>query len=190
LFSFLKTTDARRREKHFFATRADLEPGVRLIEGRHRLVFVESDMVPTPELHMYSSLLDIPALGTNETGSHTTGKCVLVMKSGAKPSLRRIPQRKGGVMYSADQDNNPNSIVLWPGGVYRNEALICGHVGTISTRADSVDLWGEFHGALLKGFTKIKSYHVGPEALRLYDAGWRLVTIGVKSSVEYDLRRD
>jgi hypothetical protein len=93
-------------------------------------------------------------------------------------------------MFTVDQDMNPTSIVFWPGGLYQDHALICGHIGTISDNAESIDLYESFRTTVLKGFTKIKSYYVGPEALRRLDSGWRLVTISVRSPAEYDLRRD
>lgn len=147
-------------------------------------------MSPSSDFPNYKSLLDAPSLGINATGNHTTGDSYLVMREGVRLSVRKIPQRKGGVMYSVDQDTNPKSVVFWPGGLYKNEALVCGHIGTISESSESVDLYDAFCAALLKGFTKIKSYHVGPEALRLLETGWRLVTISVRSPREYDLRRD
>ena len=40
---------------------------------------------------------------------------------------------------------------------------------------------------LFRGFQKVRLYWLGPEALRRFRAGQRLVTIGVRSPREYDL---
>jgi hypothetical protein len=179
-----------RRERHLFATRGDLEPGAQRIEAARRLQYVRTGMSASSSFETYRSLLDIPTLGTNETGSHVTGDCFLVLREGARVAVERVPQRNGGVMYAVDQGSNPGSIAFWPGGLYKDESLVCGHIGTVSESSESVELYDAFTRALLKGFTKVKSYQVGPEALRLLDEGRRLVTIGVRSPAEYDLRRD
>jgi len=44
-----------------------------------------------------------------------------------------------------------------------------------------------FAKTVVRGFHKVHSYWVGPEAYREFRAGKRLATIGVKSPPEYDL---
>jgi hypothetical protein len=48
-------------------------------------------------------------------------------------------------------------------------------------------LYQAFAKTVLRGFHKVHSYWVGPEAYREFKAGKRLATIGVKSISEYDL---
>jgi len=95
----------------------------------------------------------------------------------------------GGIRYDVSQLANPNSITFLPGGIFDNqEVLVCGHIGTASKSPDSLTLYKAFVKSVTKGFVKIGSYRVGPEAERLMDQGYRMVTIGIGSPREYDLR--
>jgi hypothetical protein len=88
------------------------------------------------------------------------------------------------------QKLNPDSITFLPGGIYKEEKiLVCGHIGTIFNSAVSRSLYKAFVITVTKGFQKIGSYRVGPEASRLMDNGYRMVTIGITSPPAYDLRR-
>jgi hypothetical protein len=103
-----------------------------------------------------------------------------------RPSNHRTPN----VRYDVSQKLNADSIVFSPGGIYNGErVLICGHIGTISASAIAQDLYKTFVKATTKDFEKIGSYRVGPEAARLMDAGYRMVTIGMGSPRAYDLHR-
>jgi hypothetical protein len=62
-------------------------------------------------------------------------------------------------------------------------------VATVSEDPDSIALYKGSVRELTRGYRKIRMYLVGPEALRMLESGKRLVTIGVRSPAEYDLRR-
>lgn len=188
------------RQEHIFATRTDLEPGLRLIESQHRLTYtarfsysLSKDrmiIVPhkTPEFETYDSLLKVERLGINCTGEHHTGDDYLIVEGASDVRLRSAIQRKGGIHYFVDQEFNPKSICFSPGGIYEEHNLICGHIGTASEHPESITLYKMFTKAITKGFKKIGNYKVGPEALHLMSQGIRMVTISVKSPREYDLR--
>ncbi|SRR6266436_2912722 len=96
----------------------------------------------------------------------------------------------GKIRYEVGQLANPDSITFLPGGIFDNQqVLVCGHIGTASKSPDSVSLYKMFVKSVTKGFVKIGSYRVGPEAERLMDQSYRMVTIGIGSPREYDLRR-
>jgi hypothetical protein len=190
------------QQVHIFATRADLEPGLRLIESQHHLRYTarfsyvlgkdRMIIVPhkTPDFETYDSLLKAERLGINCTGEHHTGDDYLIVEGTADVRLKSAIQRKGGIHYFVDQEFNPKSICFSPGGIYEEHNLICGHIGTASEHPESITLYKAFANAIIKGFKKIGTYKVGPEALRLMDQGIRMVTIGTKSPPEYDLKRN
>lgn len=92
--------------------------------------------------------------------------------------------------YVLSQKLNPDSIVFSPGGIYNKlPALIAGHIGTISQSKNALTLYNKFVKAIIKGFEKIGSYYVGPEAARLMAEDYRMVTIGISSPTVYDLKR-
>lgn len=96
----------------------------------------------------------------------------------------------GKASHALSQKLNPDSIVFSPGGIYSGQKiLIAGHIGTISRTTASLDLYKRFAKAAIRNFEKIGSYYVGPEAVRLMQQGYRMVTIGISSPAIYDLRR-
>src|SRR5215471_8131416 len=110
-------------QRSIFATRSDLQPGLRLIESQRQLKYVAvhlytvgnrgpSIVVPnkSPEFESYGSLLGVDRLGINSTGQHTTGDDYLVIGSATEVKIRAAPQKKGGVHYFVDQLLNPSSI--------------------------------------------------------------------------------
>lgn len=192
----------KKHQTHIFATREDLEPGLRLIESQRRLKYValyrystnargESILVPhtLPDFKEYDSLLLVPSLGVNRTRDHISGDQYVVTNADTEIPIESVVQREGGIHhFVATRDLNP---ICWfqPGGRYQDKYLICGHIGTISEHPDSLSLYREFTKAVTKGFKQIRSYKVGPVALRLMDQGYRMITIDVRSPPEYDLRR-
>lgn len=85
------------------------------------------------------------------------------------------------------QSTNANSIVILPGGIYENEYLICGHIGTINVE-ESKKLFSVFQKSIKKQ-CKIKagSYYVGNDAKLLY-GHMRFITINIHQPMEYDLK--
>src|SRR5262249_19906892 len=96
---------------------------------------------------------------------------------------------RGGTRFFFDQLMNPRSLILSPGGVFQGKCIIAGQVGTCTTARESEDLLRLFARELRRQFTKVRSYYVGEEALRMLESGMRLTT-GVQSPVDYDLRRE
>lgn len=189
------------KQTHIFATRSDLEPGIRFVESQRQLKYVALCLysvgnrgtwivVPheSPQFETYDSLLAVDHLGVNLTGQQITGDDYLIADSPTEIKIEAVKQRKGGVHYFVDQLQNPASICFRPGGLYENECLISGNIGTASEHPESINLYRQFTRAIAKGFKKIGNYYVGPAALRLLDEGMRLVTMGIDEPTGYDLK--
>ena len=232
------------KQVHLFATRADLEPGLRDFESEVAVKYVRCDLYYGPTFEQHLSLLDWDGLGKNATGDHMKGARFLVVNSNCQIRVREIPQTHshrgtnlalenalmvdekgkisknpapfaqylysleqtgggklksqsnqtslsvGGVRYEVSQQANPDSITFLPGGIFENQrVLVCGHIGTASKSSESLGLYKPFTKSVTKDFARIGNYRVGPEAERLMDQGYRMVTIGIGSSREYDLRK-
>lgn len=178
----------KRNQTHFFATRADLEQGLRLIESTRPLIYALRRLYKTPDYESYDSLLTLDRLGTNISGQHNLGDDFLIIERTNDVRIRSVIQRAGGIHYFVDQEFNPKSICFAPGGIYAERNLISGRTGTVSGDPDSIELYKRFTKALTKGFKKIGNYKVGPEALSLMNQGVRMVTMGVDEPPEYDLK--
>ena len=175
-----------RNSVNVFATRADLEPGVRAIESVRKLQYVLCGLFDSAALTAHGSLLEAEDLGVNRTGQHITGPCYLVADALRRIEVRVVPQRRGGTKYAVDQLDNPGSITILPGGLYQN-CLLAGQIGTIGTDDVALTLFRDYSQEVTRGFKKVKEYRVGPEAVKLLDRGTRLTT-SAKSPSEYDLK--
>jgi hypothetical protein len=176
------------KQIHLFATRHDLEPGLRLIEGKRALKYVRCGLFSSPEVLSWRSLLDVETLGKAAAGNQSLCERYLVLKADAELHVRSVAQVSGGTRYAVDQLENPISIVCKSGGVFGDGFLICGHVGTASNHPDSVQLFREFSRSLTHDFQKHDGYFVGAEALELQRRGARLITMHIDESREYDLK--
>lgn len=198
------------RRLHFFATGADLRPALEAVERAERLRYLPTGLFETPP-QPRDSLLDLPGLGIATTGEWNSEPSYLVTRRDNQVSARRIPQRRGGVLWALDQLVNPTSVRLLPGGVMEREALleeearlvkrgiavasavergliIAGKVDTASGDPGSLALFRLFLKEFTKRFRRIQAVWLGPEAEARFDNGARL-TCGVGWSIECDLRR-
>jgi hypothetical protein len=100
--------------------------------------------------------------------------------------VRTVPQRKGGIKFGIDPMENINTVVLRLGGSVENKRLISGDVSTTFTEKPAKEIFNLIAIAIRRSFKRIQSYHVGPEALELFDKGVRL-TPTAKSPENYDL---
>jgi hypothetical protein len=180
----------KRNQTHFFATRADLEPVLQLIESNRPLTYALIRLYKTPDYESYDSLLRLDRLGTSSSGQHNLGDDFLIVERNNDIRIRSVIQREGGIHYFVDQEFNPKSICFRPGGIYERNNLVSGRIGTASDDSDSLELYKTFAKAVTKGFKKVGNYKVGPEALILMNQGMRMVTMGVDEPPEYDLKRN
>ena len=179
---------AKSKQTHIFATRSDLVPGLRKAESELGIQYARCGRYSGPQIEQYASLIEWEELGRNTTGDHMSGPQFLVTPAAQKINLEPIPS-SGGV-WSLSQKMNPDSIVFLPGGVYKDQpAIIAGHIGTIWESSAASSLYKGFVKAITKGFEKIGSYYVGPEAAGLMSQSYRMVTIGLGSPTIYDLKR-
>ena len=172
----------------FFATRGDLEEVVRSVEAARQLAYVRAGLFDEPTVVLAESLLTIPEVGTAQGDASPKCPSYLVALRPFVPAVRSVPQRGGGTKYAIDQLENPQTIVLRPGGVLGDAVIIAGSLGTASTAPASLELYASFRAEFLASFSSIKSYRVGAQAARLLDAGARL-TADVRAKPLYDLGR-
>ena len=94
------------------------------------------------------SLRNSADLGRVPHGDPNQSAGYLVADRRVPIAARAVPQRRGGVKYAIDQVANPKSIVFWPGGVFGENCLIAGEVGTVSDDPSSLELFQSFAKAI------------------------------------------
>jgi hypothetical protein len=176
----------KRYQVNIFATKADLESLLRIIEAKQELQFVRTglfDVVQNREVTLFGSNLGIAVSGDNNQEA-----TYLVANRSECIQCRTVPQRSGDIKYAIDQQTNSRTIVFRPSGVFGEGCLIAGYIGTISTDPVAIALFQSFSREIKHQFKKIKSFYVGKEAEALLAKGWRL-TSNIKSPLSYDLTR-
>jgi hypothetical protein len=112
----------------------------------------------------------------------------LAVKRGIRVVSRSVQQHRGGIKFAVDPIANPRSVVLRCGGRIGAERLTAGDVSVATDDEEAEELFAKFSNVILRQFQKIKSYYVGPDAVRLLDEGIRLSPT-TKFPPEYDLTR-
>lgn len=174
-------------DRHFFGTKNDLMPGIKSLESDVELKYVLCGLFDSHEPQVYFSILDFNNLCKHKNGDHVFNDGYLVVERSENVFVQKVPQISGGVKYSISQLNNPNS-VFETGGIFEEKNLVHGRIATISTTPKAKILFKNLSKYITKGFKKIHSFYVGEEAYNFGKNGGRLITIGIKSPVEYDLK--
>lgn len=171
---------------YLYATLRDVHDGVAALEKAHRFQYVRHALSASPEYTVFHSLLDLPALGECSSGSTIQANRYLILDPDLPIRIEPVPQRRGGVLYAVDQVRNPTAAFLALGGTCQPRCLIAWELMATSG-SHSHDTFRLFRRYLFSGFRKVKYALVGPEAMRLYEQGWRL-TQNAGANPLYDLQ--
>lgn len=173
-------------QMHFFSTGPDLLPLLLAVEAGRRLKYVVADWSHVPRTQSYASARDIPDLGRARGESAILCSTFLVMDADTPVVPREIRQYNGIVRYSFDPLLNPDSVALRPGGIWKEDILLSGTVGTASDTRPSQSLMRLFRTEVRRRFARVKAFWVGTEARAMLRAGKRL-TDAEQCPREYDL---
>lgn len=173
---------------NLFATRKDLLDLLADVESARAIHYAEAGLLYGPEPAVYRSASEIPDLGMTRVPDTNLGPRFLLADAAVPFAARPVPQRRGGMRYAMDQQKNPDSVALVPGGQFDDHTILAGSIGTCTESSASAALLEVIAGAIRRKWAGLRSNAVGPEATRLLDAGGRL-TANLRSPREYDLRR-
>ena len=169
--------------KYFFATRADLEPGLRLAESRLFIKYVKYGFHPTPQPAVYRSALDIPQFGISSYG-RVYGMQYMALPAHAEVHVRPVPQVEGGILYSIDPPYNLGGFCIGVGGWYEGKMgkfLVGSEMGCYSDVKEIKTLYGRYVRTVTRGFVAVRdrynqTWWVGSESMIAVKSGIRLVT--------------
>jgi hypothetical protein len=174
-------------DKPLYATRQDQLPNLLRLEAQVKLQYVLEGMFESPEPTVYSSVAELPDLGSVEYPDYNHTPSYLVTRAGKRIAVQEEPQRAGGVLYAIDLRRNRTAFAFQPAGRFDARTLIPGSVGTATGSKTSLTLCQEFWRALRKGYVKVGRYYVGPEAYQFLQQGGRL-TPAVQCPPDMDVR--
>jgi hypothetical protein len=177
------------KQLQFYAVVGDLLPVLQAVEDRGPLKYVLTGNFTTPDLQTFLRGSQLPNLGKATCDSATGSDSFLVCQPELQIIVRHLPGTGGIERFCVDQLANPETVTLTPGGIWNEDIVLYGCVGTASGSEASQELMRRFAGAIKKQFTKIKAVYVGPKACELLDAGKRL-TLAAQTPKDFDLTRD
>jgi hypothetical protein len=172
----------------FFALKEDLLPVLELVESKGPLKYTPTGNFRRSEIEegirVFDTGVAIPNLGTATADSAVACDGFLVCDRETAINLRTVG--KQGERVCVDQLVNPDTVTFTPGGIWDDDVVLSGSIGTASESEVSQALMKRFHAAMNKTFKKVKGYHVGPKALTLLEGGKRF-TAAAQSPRKSDL---
>ncbi len=171
----------------FFADVADMQSIIEEMEAAGSNHYFLAGLFDDETPKKYDSLLETPGWGYVANGDWNHNPSYIILPRSEDVKLRVVPQKKGGIKYAVDQLQNPISCVIRPCGIFADNILVGGLMGSISSSDFSTTLIKAF-GSLVKAkFKVIGQFYVGDGAKAKLHGGWRLVT-NSRSPLAYDLK--
>lgn len=173
----------------FFATPADIVPVLHLFEANAPLKFVEMGTLLSPDRAIYLGSSEIPDLGiaTHETGSQS--RAYMVSHRDIKNHMSVSVTRKGEKRWSLFNSDNEETVSLNVAGIWKTGTLLPGNMATLHNTPVAQQLMKWFLNALKReGFTRVREWWVGKEAMEMLKSGRRLTMTAEQSPPQFDLQ--
>jgi hypothetical protein len=171
----------------FYATVGDLAPVLSLLEARKKLQYTPTLHVVSNKAQIYFSYADIPDFGQTHDPTAVMNPAYLVALQGTAVQVESIPLRTGGINFAIGQGLNKDTVGLRPGGMFGDDVLLYGAIGTVSESEASLNLYDFMVGPYLARFAPVGVFFLGPEAFKLWKSGVRLTT-SATSPAKFDLK--
>ncbi|MEO8374367.1 MAG: hypothetical protein ABI471_04025 [Sphingomonas bacterium] len=173
----------------FFATPSDIERVLRRFEANTPLKFVEMGTLSTPNRAIYleASQIPDPGIATHETGSLSKG--YMVSYRDTKNHMDASVTRKGEKRWNLFNADNEEAVILGMGGLWKTGTLLPGNMATLHQTPVAQQMMKWFLSALKQeGFTKVREWWLGQEAMEMLKARKRLTTTAEQSPPDFDLK--
>ncbi|MGC8542068.1 MAG: hypothetical protein ACP5QA_15765 [Phycisphaerae bacterium] len=174
------------KQIQFFATREDLLLVLGNVERDTALRYVRTGNQLNPHFETFQRGGDIPNLGVADRETGSVCRMFLITGNAVTVGVRTVKGADGIQRYLVDQLLNPDTVTLTPAGMWGEDTLLQGVVGTASDSVGSRELMKAFKSAFGKSFVKVQGRFVGPQAMALLNCGRRLA-IAAQSPRDFDL---
>lgn len=171
-----------------FATNSDYKALFQDVEKSSSVEYCFLEQKASSKIRRVHSFGDIELPSLLPFGNGAGKPSALIVPTGAHVQTRSSRQKDGSDHYVInDQLLNPRSVYLLVGGQFGSNILLPGQISNISEHEDSISLFATIKKAAKRTLVRVKSFHLGREALALMRNGFRL-TGSAASGAEYDLR--
>jgi hypothetical protein len=174
------------RARLFFATPADLRRGLEAVDKEMPLEYRLYSGPPPLERRTWPSLREVPHLGAAAAETVAADNRYIAAPRPRTASGRLVRGLWLGIPGAVPP---ASGFLVQLGGECRDGSLLAGSVivpryGTSACVRRTERFWSLLTG----GYTQIRLYRVGPDAFARLQNGGRLVTTGVRSPRDHDLR--
>jgi len=140
----------------------------------------------TDPIRVCSSAIDVEGLGLSQLGDCVRDRQYLILPKPGQFTTRTLPLPAGGEKVLIYPDTNPGSVVLNPGGLFSESAVIIGELATTLKDKASISLYKSLRETLRNQCFTVGNIIVGQDAAAKANAGYRLCE-RVTGPVENDL---
>ena len=139
-----------------YAAATDVRLALSRLEALQPFQYTRTGMFKQADPAVFRSFRDIPDLGLAPHPTAIANPGYLLSLPGETVAVRDVRQKAGGVLFAVDQQANPNTVHLRPGGQHGDDVILSGALGTASTSAHSVMLFGIVSKLLRQVFTPVE----------------------------------
>lgn len=134
----------------FFSDLTDIKNLLEIVELSENIQYCEAGTFDFFDTPIYSTFAQLPNLGSVEHGDWVLNRFYAIIPDSDNIRKREIYLNKGGIRYAIYQDNNPKSVIFKPSGIFKDNILVAGSIGTISTDPFSLNLFNKFSKTIKK----------------------------------------
>ncbi len=172
----------------FFMLKDDQIELIKRVEEKIKIEYIEyGNFEINEKINKFSSGLEIPSIGISDGNQPAQCTKYVIYLSGNNIKHQEFIDNYGKKRICIDQLINNDTIVLQLGGMWNNEAIISGTIGSAYSTGTSKKLLNVFIKEIKKNL-KIKAFYVGNKAYQYFKNGGRLACCAIDSPKEYDLK--
>lgn len=161
---------------HFFLGERSLVEWLSACEALQGLCYTKVGVNPALPIPSFASVAQLPDRGIARGGSALADSSYLVTIAGTIVNVEKRLLNDGTSRYEVYQNRNPDSVVLYPGGVHGASVQVSGHFSSISQAPVSKTLMARLRRELRKVARRREEFWIDEESLNRAREGWRLTT--------------
>ena len=169
-----------------YLTRADWLEVAATFEARVPVCYVRHGLVHG-DVERWESAASAEGFGVAPTGDEATNPQYLLLPADAAPVARVAERRAGGDRRIVDRQENPQSLLVRPGGAFGARLVLVGEVALARGDAWAERARQELEAALRRATRQVQGFFVGEDAMQRLRAGARL-TPYIDGDTLYDLK--
>lgn len=173
------------RQIFFFLLPEEIKAVLKELNEKYVLQYLKTGSFSEEEIKREQYRFNLCDAGHSISGNHQS-EAILLLPENRNVAFREKILKSGEKRFFIDQEKNIESIVLWCGGKYKQNILVCGHMASIYENDFCKDITNEFLKIIKHHSKKCGSYYVGDISYK-NRKNLRFVTMNVCEPKEYDL---